>query len=366
MIIFGFVLGLENLSREMQVGTYVIVVSTILLPIVGPGIQEGQNAQYLLSKPYAIIWSIILLVGMLGSAIYVYGVFPFTKISRCKVYQKFIILLTARATCFTLNLTASRVFILKPGTALIIISIAIKIVSGAIYTWAIVVQSTEVVQSKFVPLNATCLMLLNAVTGIIIWEDWRVIESWVGYVCVFLLLALASYLLLSSTPLMTSENPEYGQRAHFRRQLKRSQGSRTLMRIDLGSSDDDSSLEDSSNDGNGDAKSYASSELSEGKVGKAVDESDNEGGEAAGTGENVRQKNGAKVDDASGVQAEEKKSGLDDTGMTQTLAVEKNGDESSVDLESPRPSPRPRMERAMTKREAWQSIYHLPHVPKKH
>jgi hypothetical protein len=63
MIIFGFVLSFENLRIEMHLGTYVIVVSTILLPIVGPGIQEGQNAQYLFSKGYAIVWSLVLLGG---------------------------------------------------------------------------------------------------------------------------------------------------------------------------------------------------------------------------------------------------------------------------------------------------------------
>jgi len=135
MAIFGYILGLEGLSREMQVGTYVIVVSTILLPIVGPGIQEGQNAQYLLSKGYAIVWALILLGGMLGSAIFVFGLLPFTKISNYKMSIKIIILLIARSTCFTLNLTASRVFILEPGIALIVMAIIIKIVSGAIYTW---------------------------------------------------------------------------------------------------------------------------------------------------------------------------------------------------------------------------------------
>ena len=243
MLIFGFLLGLENLSREMQVGTYVIVVATILLPIVGPGIQEGQNAQYLLTKSYAIVWSLILVGGMLGSSIFVFGVSKCTKISNYKMWTKMVILLIARVSCFTLNLTASRVFVLQPGTALIAISIVIKIVSGAIYTWAIVVQSTEVVQSKFVPLNTTCVMLVNGITGVIIWEDWRVVVSWTGYMCVFLLLALASYLLLSSTPLITSENPEYGQRAHFRRQLIRSNAVRSFSLSDLGYLSDSSDEE---------------------------------------------------------------------------------------------------------------------------
>ena len=69
-----------------------------------------------------------------------------------------------------------------------------------------------VTQSKFVPLNATAIILVNAITGVIIWQDWRVISSWTGYICVFLLLALGCDLLLSSASanLLTNENAEYG------------------------------------------------------------------------------------------------------------------------------------------------------------
>jgi 4-amino-4-deoxy-L-arabinose transferase-like glycosyltransferase len=87
--------------------------------------------------------------------------------------------------------------------------VVIKMVSGSIYTYAIVVQSTTVTQSKFVPLNATAIILINAITGVIIWEDWKVIGSWAGWVCVFLLLTLGCDLLLSAQ-LLTNENPDYG------------------------------------------------------------------------------------------------------------------------------------------------------------
>jgi len=53
-------------------------------------------------------------------------------------------------------------------------------------------------------------MLVNAMTGILVWQDWRVIDSWTGYICVFLLLALGCDLLLSSALLMTNDNPEFG------------------------------------------------------------------------------------------------------------------------------------------------------------
>jgi hypothetical protein len=36
---------------------------------------------------------------------------------------------------------------------------------------------------------------MNAATGIIIWEDWKVIGSWTGYSAIFVLLLLGVYLL---------------------------------------------------------------------------------------------------------------------------------------------------------------------------
>jgi len=90
--------------------------------------------------------------------------------------KQIIILLIARSTSYTLNLTVSRAFLLNASYFILIAFLIIKVVSGAIYTYAIVVQSTTVTQSKFVPLNATTIILVNAITGVIIWQDWRVVS----------------------------------------------------------------------------------------------------------------------------------------------------------------------------------------------
>jgi hypothetical protein len=54
----------------------------------------------------------------------------------------------------------------------------VKILSRAIYSKAIVVESTAVEQKTFVPINAVFVILINAVTGIVVWEDWRGMSSW--------------------------------------------------------------------------------------------------------------------------------------------------------------------------------------------
>jgi hypothetical protein len=75
----------------------------------------------------------------------------------------------ARATTFAVNLTASKVMIMKTNRFVFATAVILKVTSGAMQTHAIVVQSTAVTQAKFVPLNASALIIVNALTGMIIW-----------------------------------------------------------------------------------------------------------------------------------------------------------------------------------------------------
>lgn len=202
MLIFGL-LG-EHFTKNMRVGTHVIVVAVILLPVVGPDIQEGQDISILFHRWYSIAWFILLLLASATS-----GILLLLDISKFETKVRVVILLVARASSISVNLTVSRAFILGLNDAVLLTFIVIKLVSGAIYTYGIVVQSFNVEQATFVPLNASTIIIVNALTGIIIWEDWKVVTSWYGYLCIFVLLGLGCDLLLS-VPLLTSENPEFG------------------------------------------------------------------------------------------------------------------------------------------------------------
>ncbi|KAL3919502.1 MAG: hypothetical protein SGILL_003722 [Bacillariaceae sp.] len=194
----------EEFDKNMRVGTLVIVVAVILLPVVGPTTQEGQNFYLLMNHWYAKLWFLLLLAGSAVTAILL--ALDITKYGN---RTRIAILLLARATSLCVNVTVSRSFILGPQGFFLVALIVTKVTSGSLYSSAIVVQSFAVDQSIFVPLNATVIMLVNALTGIIIWEEWRCVQSWLGYACVFALLGLACDLLLS-VPVLNSENPEFG------------------------------------------------------------------------------------------------------------------------------------------------------------
>lgn len=200
----------EPFTKNMRVGTLVIVLSVVLLPSVGPTPQEDQNIRQLVwNHWYAQIW----LLGLMAASA-ITGLLLVLDIRRySSATTRVIILLVCRASSLAVNLTVSRSFILSPTGPELLGLVIIKLVSGSIYTSAIVVQSlAHIEQSRFVPVNATLIILVNAMTGILVWEDWRVVQSWLGYGCVFCLLGLGCDLLLSlpTTTILNSENPNFG------------------------------------------------------------------------------------------------------------------------------------------------------------
>ena len=184
-----------------------IVIAVILLIVNGPGTQDYSDESFetFISRTYASIWAILLMIGMIITGLWMF-IFDLHKQKR--QYIRFGVLLVARSTAFSINLTTGKALIMAQSRTWFITNIIFKILSGGIYTKAIVVQSTAVSQKTFVPINAVLIVLVNGLTGIIIWEDWKVVSSWLGYVCVFLLMALGCSLLLGDLGLLQESAPE--------------------------------------------------------------------------------------------------------------------------------------------------------------
>lgn len=214
MLVFGWLLGLESFNKDMRIGTYVVVTAVVLLPIVGPTAQDGQDVQELLSTLPSLIWTCVNVGSMFVGTACLLTI----DISNLKQSHRMLLLLIVRATAFTLNLTVSKVFVLNVSTALLATSVLLKVISGAIITYALVIQSTAVSQAIYAPLNASALIFVNAVTGMLIWQDYLVVSSWVGYGCVFVQLVLGNYLLLGDEiDLLSPDNRRFGRQEMLRR-----------------------------------------------------------------------------------------------------------------------------------------------------
>lgn len=190
MLFFG-ILRLEVFEKVKRVGTFVIMCATIMLQEVGPKVQEDQDIIALLSEPYAIVWACALGIVMVVSAVEVWWQ---TRKDESNRMGLFAWLLAAQITATVISTTAAKMFNLVGGVELVM-AVVVWTICGVILLYSIVVQSTEVSQAQFVPVLVAGNILINAFTGIIIWEDWRVVVSWVGYIAVFFQLGFGCYLL---------------------------------------------------------------------------------------------------------------------------------------------------------------------------
>ena len=64
MIIFGVILRAERFTKEIRLGTYIILLAAILLPVVGADIMKRERILQNLSYPGAATLAILLVIGL--------------------------------------------------------------------------------------------------------------------------------------------------------------------------------------------------------------------------------------------------------------------------------------------------------------
>lgn len=192
MIIFGAVMGIDQFTRPMIVGTLVMTTAAVLLPVVGPTVQNDQDLEELLMKPLSLFWYGALLFVMVVSGIIVMVI----NLERTFNALVVILLLFAQVSskvgkfriippnyqrespCFSVcffqffeccaplsklkfspfmwcpivSITVAKTFVIATGKSFLI-SCGVWAISSIILIYTIVKQATVVQQSTYVPLS---------------------------------------------------------------------------------------------------------------------------------------------------------------------------------------------------------------------
>lgn len=191
MVVFGGIMGKGDLSKDTQVATLNCAIAIVLLPLVGPSPQDGQAVEELLLVPYSLAWNVLFSVVFVAATIYMLSFNLKTK-SQLVVHT---CLLSLSVSASVLSSTVAKALVGLSGWARISMILYYTILNVAWSAEAIVEASAIESLTFFVPLFAFLSLTLNAVAGLLVWEDWRAVSSWTGYGCVFLLLLLGVYLL---------------------------------------------------------------------------------------------------------------------------------------------------------------------------
>jgi hypothetical protein len=209
ILIFGY-LEMEQFDKDVQVGTFIVVLGSALLPIVGPTVQQDQEILELLNAPYSLVWTSFLFAGVCISG---FSCFACVNTNKWKeeslpVYATLTI---ARVFSSVLSASLSKALALVSGVPLIITIIGF-LICGVVLGTSVVLQATKTEQKLFVPVISCGTQLVNAATGLILWEDWKVVQSVTGYSLVMVQIIVGVYLISSLDFFENTADPYYGMR----------------------------------------------------------------------------------------------------------------------------------------------------------
>jgi len=191
MIIFGLIMRAEEFSKEVILGTSIITLGAILLPVVGADLQQNQHILQNLSYPGSITLSTIFILGMvLTTAALFHPRFHEQKGTKYAFY----VILAAQVVPNVLGATLTKMIAIVHGWPLCFCII------GSFYClilllYSALLQATYVKQNKFVPWETSLTIFLNEISGFMFWHDYLAVQSWIGYGCVMALFGLGSFLL---------------------------------------------------------------------------------------------------------------------------------------------------------------------------
>ena len=208
MFFFGM-LGIEKFPKDVRVGTFIVASGALILPLVGPTAQEGQDVVQLFEHLPAELWTAILVISTAITGYYcVVWIGEKSKNGTVNHDYKDFILMTAKVASGVLSTSLSKFLV---GTSGWNFSVTLVGFIGCSLTVSSVsiLQATETDQSVFVPISSCGVQLLNAFTGLIIWQDYLVVQSWFGYFTVVMQIVLGVYLISSMDEYSSSVDSNY-------------------------------------------------------------------------------------------------------------------------------------------------------------
>lgn len=181
----------------------------MLLSYVGPTPQANQDAVALMEHTPAVVWTFIL-IGLTCSTGY-YCVAWLSEKNASGVIKhphKFPILLCARVVTGVLSTSVSKLLAVTSGF-LFCITLGLFIGISFVISSVAILQATEVDQASFVPAAACGIQIMNTLTGLLIWQDYLVVQTWVGYITVLTQIILGVYLISSMDAYSSSADSNF-------------------------------------------------------------------------------------------------------------------------------------------------------------
>jgi hypothetical protein len=148
MLFYGIVCPINHFTKDMRVGTYVIAVAIVLLPVDGPGAQDDQDIMALLEKPLSLIWTILIVAALF----YTSAILFIKDVKSYPSLKGSVILIASQGAAVVVYNTAAKMFVIVKGWKLAA-AISMWFIASSSLTISSMVAAVAVDQSKYVPVG---------------------------------------------------------------------------------------------------------------------------------------------------------------------------------------------------------------------
>ena len=243
LIIIGVILRMDTFSKNQRVGTYCIACAILTLPDVGPGEQECQDVIRMIQvcparnprllpplhlspptpshtlrcpsppasrmskaptrhrrttsqEPMAIIWTIVLFAGSIFCCVMMVVLKRRTDAGNPPGQNlSLLVYVTAQVCSAVIGTSVSKMFAADVPPLFLYTLFLLAIIFAAINVISLILAATAVDQGIFVPMQTCATLVINLITGLVVWEDYKVVDKWIAYIMVHCIMMLGIWLL---------------------------------------------------------------------------------------------------------------------------------------------------------------------------
>ena len=193
LLIMGFVLRMDTFSKNQKVGTYCIACAILTLPSIGPKDQADLVPSEIILELPAIVWSAALFIASFACCC---GMVALKRrAAPPPEWVSMAVYVTAQVTSAVIGTSVSKMFATSEGVFLYTL-FPLAIIFAAINVVSLIFAATTVDQGVFVPMQTCATLIINMVTGLVVWQDLTTIgDNLSAYLIVHLIMLLGIWLL---------------------------------------------------------------------------------------------------------------------------------------------------------------------------
>ncbi|CAE7262157.1 unnamed protein product, partial [Symbiodinium pilosum] len=182
-------LGMKYYNKSMRVGTIVLICAVGELSEIGPNEPSDLPVVELLSEPVAIAWTALL---VLGTIVAMYGIY---KTNNQPINSPTKLFCFVAVVSFTTVIGASigKCLGLAQGAALAVV-ICLYFLDGVFCMGFTVLANAKCDVAIYIPAQLSLQLVVNMVTGYLVWGDAQYVEHPAAYLLVYALCILGVYM----------------------------------------------------------------------------------------------------------------------------------------------------------------------------